>query len=78
MKYYEYIASGARVISTKLDFTKFVSKKFLKIANNKEQFVKFIKVQSQKQNIKKNVIKSFLNEHTYSARTKKMLEICKK
>jgi len=75
MKYYEYIASGARVISTKLDFTKFVSKKFLKIANNKEQFVKFIKIQSQKQNIKKNVIKSFLNEHTYSTRTKKKLEI---
>ena len=77
MKYYEYIASGARVVSTNLDFTKQVSKKFLKVANSKEQFKRYIRSQSQKNNIKKNDIKFFLNQNTYSSRTKKMLEICK-
>ena len=53
MKYYEYIASGARVVSTNLDFTKQVSKKFLKVANSKEQFKRYIRSQSQKKKYKK-------------------------
>ena len=75
MKYYEYIASGVRTISTNLDFAKKIKSKYIKVSKSRIDFVKKIKHQIKQGNIKNREIKFLLKEFTYEARTKKTLKL---
>ena len=76
MKYYEYIACGIRTISTDLDFTKKINRKYIKVSKSRIDFVKNIKHQISNKNIHQREIKLFLKNFTYENRTKKMLKLC--
>ena len=68
MKYFEYVALGLRVISTNIEFVKYIKSEYLFVAKNKFEFLKYVKYQIKKKKITLKNRKSLIEKYTYSAR----------
>lgn len=68
MKYFEYVALGLRVISTNIEFVKYIKSEYLFVAKNKFEFLKHVKYQIKKKKITLKNRKSLIEKYTYSAR----------
>lgn len=74
MKYYEYLAAGLPVVSTALDFTRYVQDGLEK-GNDAETFSKAIAKQLSRGKLKFEESKIYVGDNTWSKRMDKMLEI---
>ena len=74
MKFYEYIASGIPVVSTPLDFTRYIGEGGLIISDNATGFVNAIGVQLEKGRLSKRESEKIIGDNTWKARTLKMLK----
>ena len=74
MKFYEYIASGIPVVSTPLDFTRYIGEGGLIISDNATEFVNAIGVQLEKGRLSKRESEKIIGDNTWKTRTLKMLK----
>ena len=77
MKYFEYIASGLRVVSTPIDFLKRNDFEVY-VANNNVEFKEQISKVLQMRKYSLAQIKLLISENTWDARLNKMIRILRK
>ncbi len=73
MKYFEYLAAGLRVVSTRLAFTENTSQG-LTIGDDTETFIRAIEVQLEAGKLTDQESREYVGENTWQSRTRKMLE----
>ena len=73
MKYFEYLAAGLPVVSTRLAFTESTSKGLL-IGDDPEAFVRAIEAQLAAGRLTVQQSREYVGENTWQSRTRKMLE----
>jgi uncharacterized SAM-binding protein YcdF (DUF218 family) len=74
MKYFEYISSGLRVVSTALEFTKFHNDG-VRIGANANEFSQAINSQLKMGRLTDEESKSYVGDNTWEMRLKKMIDI---
>ncbi|MEP2944620.1 MAG: glycosyltransferase [Lentilitoribacter sp.] len=74
MKYFEYIASGLRIVSTPLAFTK-THREGLEIGDDAQSFLKAVDIQLQKRKFNVDESRLIVGDNSWQMRTKKMLSI---
>jgi glycosyltransferase involved in cell wall biosynthesis len=72
MKYFEYLAAGVPVVSTRLEFTK-TNQAGLLVADTAEQFIEHINAQLIRGNLTLLESHQFVCDNTWAARLRKML-----
>ena len=77
MKYYEYIAAGLPVVSTKIEFTTYTSNTALTVADNAQCFGNAIVDAVAKPKLTREQSEKLVGSNTWLARTKAMLDIIK-
>lgn len=75
MKFYEYVASGLPVVSTKLDFTEYTINEALSVAESPLDFASKIMEKIEKGKLATNLSKEIIGDNTWLGRTEKMLNI---
>ena len=73
MKYFEYLAAGLRVVSTRLAFTENISQG-MGIGDNPETFIRAIEAQLAAGRLTAEESGEYVGENTWQSRTRKMLE----
>lgn len=74
MKYYEYLAAGLRIVSTRLAFTE-TANPGLVTGDGAEDFVRAIQMQLEAGKISLQQVKNFVGDNTWLCRTNRMLSI---
>ncbi|WP_080402984.1 glycosyltransferase [Burkholderia ubonensis] len=74
MKFYEYLASGLRVVSTPLDFTK-VRQPCLEVASDTKAFIDAIEKQLAEGKLSRSEITDAVGENTWECRLDRMLRL---
>lgn len=73
MKYYEYVASGLRVVSTPLEFTKNIRSDALEVAGNVVEFIDAIQAQLEGGRLTRDDSRGIIGQNTWHLRTITML-----
>ncbi|WP_164684224.1 glycosyltransferase [Vibrio maerlii] len=75
MKFYEYVAAGLPVVSTKLNFTEYTKNEAISVSDSYEVFAENIRRHIEQGKLDARVAKEIIGDNTWIGRTKKMLAI---